>query len=158
MDTVVMDNKPSKLSRTEKTVLTGLKIRTYNANEMNTDTAKIPSLWQQFAQQYGQNLTVTSQVYGVYTNYESDVTGEFDVYACMAQPNTTLDHTVNVTLNTGNYVVFSGKGEMPQTVIDVWGQVWQYFCNEDCQHVRAYDTDYEFYKSIDEVDVVISVK
>ena len=49
---------------------------------MSGEGAKIAGLWQQFYTDIAPNLTPSSQVYGVYTHYESDVTGEFDVFAC----------------------------------------------------------------------------
>lgn len=58
--------------------ISGLKIRTKNADEMNPKTAKIGALWQTFFTDAMPTLEPTP-LYGVYTNYESDARGEFDV-------------------------------------------------------------------------------
>ncbi len=152
-----MDQQVTKINIDNPTTLFGLKVRTSNMNEMSGKGAKIAGLWQQFYTDIAPNLTPSSKVYGVYTHYESDVTGEFDVFACTDQ-QVTSPETEQTTLATGNYLRFSAKGAMPQTVIDVWGQVWQYFSNEQCPHIRAYKTDFEFYKSSEEVEVFISVE
>lgn len=77
-----MDQQVTKINIDNPTTLFGLKVRTSNMKEMSGEGAKIAGLWQQFYTDIAPNLTPSSQVYGVYTHYESDVTGEFDVFAC----------------------------------------------------------------------------
>ena len=60
----------------------GFSVRTTNTDEIDPAKAKIGQLWQGFFDQAFPKLTPDSKVYGVYTNYESDFTGEFDVIAC----------------------------------------------------------------------------
>jgi predicted transcriptional regulator YdeE len=62
-----------------------------------------------------------------------------------------------VKLAEGKYKVFYGEGEMPQVVIDLWGQVWQYFASEGAEE-RAYTTDYEWYETYGKVHVYIAIK
>jgi predicted transcriptional regulator YdeE len=138
--------------------LTGLKVRTCNGDEMNSDTGKITQLWQDFAELYGQHLTKNTKVYGVYTNYQSDVSGEFDVIACCDQPPIATENSVTVTTAAGNYLVFSSKGAMPDAVINLWGEIWQYFSSDDCRYSRTYQSDYEYYKSADEIEIAIAIK
>ncbi|PCC10379.1 GyrI-like domain-containing protein [Pseudoalteromonas sp. JB197] len=138
--------------------LTGLKVRTCNADEMNSGTAKITELWQKFGDKHGQQLTKNTKTYGVYTNYESDVTGEFDVIACCDDLSIGDQKSVKVTTEAGSYLVFNGTGEMPDAVIDLWGEIWQYFSSDDCRFIRTYSSDYEYYKSADEVEIAIAVK
>ena len=38
--------------------------------------------------------------------------------------------------------MFTGKGELPDVVIQTWGAVWQYF-EEQMQDKRAYTVDFE---------------
>lgn len=137
----------------------GFCARTSNEAEQTPETAQIGTLWQQFYQRTGTHLTAQSNVYGVYTNYESDVTGLFDVYACTDNPMVAgLDEVKTVTLQSGNYLKFSGAGEMPQAVIDTWGEVWAYFTSTDCSHTRAYTTDFEVYTSPNEVEIYIAIQ
>lgn len=140
--------------------LAGIGIRTTNAAEMNPKTAKIAKLWQDFWQLTADKLPENLSVYGVYTNYESDYTGEFDVFACTDnQPLADIAaDTQKVHILAGNYLTFSASGEMPQMVIDVWSEIWQYFNAADCPHQRAYTTDFEYYKSDSEVEISISIK
>ncbi|HFG1933513.1 TPA: AraC family transcriptional regulator, partial [Vibrio cholerae] len=49
-------------------------------------------------------------------------------------------------------------GEMPQVVIDLWNEVWNYFASEHCPHERAYTTDFEYYKSANSVEISIAVR
>ena len=135
----------------------GLKVRTCNANEMNTGTAKIADLWQAFAEKYSAKLTANSKVYGVYTNYESDVSGEFDVIACSDDLSIKAPDALSVTTTAGRYLVFTGEGEMPDAIIDLWGEIWQYFSSDDCAHTRTYTSDFEYYKSANEVEIAIAI-
>ncbi|WP_339691731.1 GyrI-like domain-containing protein [uncultured Pseudoalteromonas sp.] len=137
--------------------LTGLKVRTCNANEMNAGTAKIAELWQKFGEKYTSKLTKDSKVFGVYTNYESDVTGDFDVIACSDEQSINLRDSVTVTTHAGSYLVFSGEGEMPDAIIDLWGEIWQYFSSDDCRYTRTYTSDYEYYKTATEVEIAIAI-
>ncbi|WP_372761806.1 GyrI-like domain-containing protein [Pseudoalteromonas sp.] len=138
--------------------LTGIKIRTSNADEMNSGTAQITELWEKFSHKHGQKLTTNSKVYGVYTNYESDVSGEFDVIACCDDLSLADKHSVKVTTVAGSYLVFKGEGEMPDAVIDLWGEIWQYFSSDECRYTRTYSSDYEYYKSSNQIEIAIAVK
>ncbi|WP_210455167.1 GyrI-like domain-containing protein [Vibrio crassostreae] len=137
----------------------GLSVRTNNTDEVDPAKAQIGQLWQGFFEQAFPKLTPDSKVYGVYTNYESDFTGEFDVIACTnALTDNSLDNLVETNIEAGKYLTFSAEGELPQAVIDLWGEVWAYFNAADCPHVRAYTTDFEFYKGETEVEISIAIK
>lgn len=139
--------------------VTGFVVRTTNDDEINPMTAKIGNLWEGFYLNATPKLTEKSKVYGLYTNYESDFTGAFDVIACSdtLSPEI-LPDSVKVNVTSGKYVTFAASGEMPQAVIDLWGEVWNYFSSENCPYERAYTTDFEYYKSAHEVEISISVK
>ena len=62
-----------------------------------------------------------------------------------------------VTLEAGDYLVFQGRGKMPETVVETWGQVWHYFENEDAPE-RAFLTDYEVFEGGDQVTIYVGVK
>ncbi|WP_219703608.1 GyrI-like domain-containing protein [Marinomonas lutimaris] len=147
-----------QLTLDEKRIV-GLSVRTNNVSEMQSETAKIGALHQIFAQKTTVNYEKGACLYGVYYQYESDYTGDFSVLVG-AEPDyvsskAELEH---VDLSAGEYLVFSGEGEMPQVVIDVWGEIWRYFSSSDCVYYRAYTADFECYTSENSVDVYIAVK
>ncbi len=141
--------------------LQGIRTRTRNADEQNALTAQIPALWQQFYQAFAQRQLGWAgdapAVYGVYNSYESDMNGAFDVTAAVpasAHPPAEL-HSIHIA--PGDYLVFTGHGPMPQTVIDLWGQVWSYFSQTDSACQRAYNTDFEEYSGPQDVAIYIGV-
>nr|WP_231893544.1 GyrI-like domain-containing protein [Pseudoalteromonas sp. MQS005] len=138
--------------------LIGLKVRTCNANEMNAGTANIAELWQKFGEKFANSLTENTKVYGVYTNYESDLTGDFDVIACCDNLSIKLPEAKKVTIQAGRYLVFKGEGEMPDAVIDLWGEIWQYFSSDDCRYARTYTSDFEYYKNSNEIEIAIAIE
>lgn len=137
----------------EDITLYGFTIRTKNSNEMNSATAKIAPIWNKFFAEIAPTLKDTSKVYGLYSNYESDASGEFDLTSCTDQK---VNNSNIVTLKKGKYLVFSAKGVMPQVVIDTWGDIWNYFSN-DSEYKRSYLTDFELYKSGDEIEIYIGI-
>lgn len=139
--------------------LVGLSTRTKNANEADSSTAKIAPLWDKFGAEAAPKLRGTPKVYGVYTNYESDHTGLFDVYACSDMLSTEMSEDfTSVRIEPGKYLIFTAQGEMPQVAIDLWGEVWGYFSAPDCPQQRAYTTDFEHYVGSNEVQIAISIK
>ncbi|GAB2884891.1 GyrI-like domain-containing protein [Microbulbifer echini] len=139
--------------------LVGLRTRTKNEDEANPATAQIAPLWARFSAEAVPNFRGTPQVYGVYTNYETDYSGMFDVYACSDLLSTDMSEDFqSVHIREGKYLVFSAEGEMPQAVIDLWGEVWNYFSAPECPHERAYTTDFEHYMGPNKITVSISIK
>jgi predicted transcriptional regulator YdeE len=153
-----MEIKMKQITLDEKRIA-GLSVRTNNVSEMQPETAKIGALHQTFAQQATVNYEKGACLYGVYYQYESDYTGDFNVLVG-AEPDhvSSMAELEHVDLPAGEYLVFSGEGEMPQVVIDVWGDIWRYFSSSDCVHYRAYTADFECYTSEKSVDVYIAVK
>jgi predicted transcriptional regulator YdeE len=70
---------------------------------------------------------------------------------------TGADDFTNVDVAGGEYLVFAGKGPMPQLVIDTWMAVWEHFTNNN-EYQRAYTTDFEVYSGMDQVAIHISVE
>jgi len=143
-----------KITQKSKTIY-GLKVRTKNENEMNPQTAKIGQMWGEYFSSIAPTLAQGTERYGVYTNYESDAFGEFDVSAGSTVENAALE---KVTLEAGNYLCFKADGELPQAVIDTWGTIWAYFSDENCKEKRTYKTDYELYLSESEAEIYIGVE
>lgn len=135
----------------------GPSVRTTNREELDLATRRIPGLWARF---FGEGVmfatpqrdTADARNYGVYSSYESDANGAFDVTAGVA---VTGDATVQI--EAGDYLVFPAIGPLPQAVIDGWAQVWQYFeAHPDLQ--RSYRSDFEAYTSPTEAEIWISLK
>jgi len=133
--------------------VTGLTVRTQNSDEFNQETATLPNLWQQF---YASNPTPNTTIFGVYSDYESDANGLYNVTVGTANDNQRAELSA-VKINSGNYLIFQGKGAMPLTVIETWKHVWRYFA-EKSAHQRCFMTDFEAYSNSDEVAIYIGVK
>lgn len=133
--------------------VTGLAVRTQNSDEFNQETAKLPNLWQQF---YASNPIPNTPIFGVYSGYESDANGIYNVTVGNSNNNQSNELSA-VKINSGNYLIFQGKGSMPQTVIETWKRVWDYFAIES-PYQRCFMTDFEEYKNSDEVAIFIGVK
>lgn len=124
----------------------GPSVRTTNHEELVTATGRIPGLWARF---FGDDVmgrtpqrdAADDRNFGVYSNYESDAHGAFDVTAGVA-----VTQAATVWIEAGDYLVFEAIGPMPQAVLAAWGRVWQYF--ETHPNVkRRYRTDFEAYSS-----------
>jgi len=147
-----------KIVQLSSKTITGLQVRTKNEDEMNPKVAKIGALWQDFFANIMSTLGETPPpLYSVYSNYESDAHGEFDVTIGAEEVKQTKERA-SVSLKEGKYLCFTAKGELPQAVIETWGEVWAYFADENCKDVRVYKTDFEKYISQDEAEIYIGVE
>lgn len=140
----------------EVKIVQGLQVRTKNTDEMNSDSQKIAPLWGRFFHEVLPTLDEGATVYGVYHNYASDAMGEFDVLVG-ADALAVTEEMKSVELQAGKYLMFPVKGELPQAIIDTWMQIWAYFEDPSIDEKRAYETDFELYKSEDEVEIYIGV-
>lgn len=136
----------------ESFTVTGFSTRTCNPDEMTTLSAKIPSLWQQF---YSSELVDCTPSFGVYSDYQSDENGFYKLTVGTAQ-NTLLAKTEQVKINSGDYLVFKNKGPMPEVVVEIWKQIWDFFDSHD-SYQRNFVSDFEKYISDDEVAVYIGI-
>ena len=124
----------------------GLSARTTNADEANPATGRIPALWGRF---FGENVMGTTphrdpaemRNFGVYSNYESDAQGAFDVTAGVA-----VTEGATVQIEPGDYLVFEAHGPMPYAVVAAWAAAWQYF-EAHPEIKRRYVSDFEAYTS-----------
>ncbi|MBL4910855.1 MAG: GyrI-like domain-containing protein [Alteromonadaceae bacterium] len=140
-------------------IINGLSIRTDNATEMDQNKGSIGALWQTFDETVPVDYKNGERVYGVYTDYESDHTGKFTVFAGFDGASfPTSSNLKPITIPEANYLVFKHKGEMPQIAIDAWTEVWNYFSQDKVEHQRLYSTDFEFYPNGSEIEVHIAVK
>lgn len=155
---------------TEALACKGISTRTTNIAEISHDTAKLGRLWQKFYQNHAGNLAEGEDIYGVYHNYETDdEIGAFDVVASWKVDSEqeklskdTPGSLVTVTIPAGKYMIFSEQGYMPNTIMNAWEKVSEYFTSPSCEQVRAFDVDFEKYVEgnleYGQVDLYISVK
>ncbi len=136
----------------------GLVLRTCNKVEMNPETAKIPNHVEFVDSSLVINYRSGARAYSVYCNYESDVNGHFDVLMGSTEVSSSKVELSNVSIVAGTYLKFDSEGEFPAAVIEAWQSVWSYFSSDDCSHVRAYTTDFEFYENERKVSVYIALK
>jgi len=140
----------------------GIAVRTRNSEEMNPAVARLGGLWNRFfSQSWERTLPGRGEegrIFGVYSGYESDEHGAFDVTAGVAVPPPVapVPRAVQIAVQAGDYLVFHGHGTMPQMVIDAWGEVWRYFAAHP-QVPRRFGTDFELYEGPDRVAIHIGI-
>ena len=126
---------------------------------MNPNTGKIATLWQRFDSAVPVDYKNGERVYSVYSDYESDYTGDFNVLAGFDGASFPAEANLQkVAIPAAKYLVFKRKGDMPQIAMDAWTDVWSYFSQEAPEHQRLYTTDFEFYPYGDEIEVHIAIE
>ncbi len=134
----------------------GPSVRTTNADEASRATGRIPGLWAGFFRDNVMGLTphrdqTDLRNFGVYSGYESDAHGAFDVTAGVA-----VTQGASAQIEAGDYLVFEANGPMPQAVLGAWMAAWQYSeAHPEIQ--RRYVSDFEAYSSPVDVAVYIGV-
>jgi predicted transcriptional regulator YdeE len=137
----------------ESFIVTGLSVRTQNSDEFNEKTAKLPSLWQQF---YTSELATNANIFGVYSNYDSDANGPYTVTVGVESDYAQAQFS-SVTIQSGNYLVFQGTGEMPATVVETWKRVWAFF-ETNTEPRRNFISDFEAYSGPDQIAIYIGLE
>ena len=147
--------------------VTGLSVRTRNSDENDPATARIGALWDSFfSHSWERHLPAVGhdgRLFGVYSAYESDAHGAFDVTVGVAtDPGAGAagyaggEKIRRTPVLAGTYLVFTGAGPMPQMVIDTWGAIWAYFARNP-QVQRRFGTDFEAYSGPDQVAIHIGI-
>ena len=147
-----------EIVQVESFIVQGLHIRTCNEIEMNPDTAKIPQHVQFVDSNVGIDYKSGARAYSVYYNYESDVTGDFDILMGSNEVSSSEVALTSVEIVAGQYLKFESEGEFPEAVINAWKSVWVYFSSSNCEHIRSYSTDFEHYENANKVSVYIALK
>ena len=121
----------------------GIKVRTTNENEQAAKD--IVALWNTFMSQNCIDKIpnkVSTAVFSIYTNYESDYTKPYDtILGCKVSsvdevPNGMVAHTVNSSV----YKKCIAKGDLSKNVVyNKWLEIWE--AKED----RLYTSDFEIY-------------
>jgi predicted transcriptional regulator YdeE len=154
--------EPQLIACPAMTVL-GIEVTTSNAAERDPAHAKLPRLWSRF---FGEDVLSTVpgkrppvHPLGVYTDYESDQHGRYRVVAgAVVEAGTAQSERLGrATVPAGDYLVFKGKGPMPDVVRQVWEAVWNHFSSPGI-YIRAYTADVERYVGPDEVEILVAVK
>ena len=147
-----MSTQPT-VKQIEDFIVTGFSVRTQNSDEFNEKTAKLPSLWQQF---YTSELATNANIFGVYSNYDSDANGAYTVTVGVKSDHAQIQLS-SITVHAGNYLVFQGTGPMPATVIETWKQVWTFF-ETNTEYRRNFISDFEAYSGSDQVAIYIGLE
>lgn len=140
----------------------GISIRTTNENGQSL--RDLETLWGKF---WGEEIQkqipnkLNDNIYAVYTDYETDVTGPYT--AIIGLPVSSLENIpkgfVGMTIEAAVYQKFVSKGKMPEAVVATWMEIWQ---NKNLN--RAYKADFtvhgkKYYDGDNaEVETFISVK
>jgi predicted transcriptional regulator YdeE len=126
----------------------GIQARTSNALESSPATARIPALWQRFrdervAERIPHRLKRTL---AVYHDYESDHAGQYTLtVGCDVSEVGELPAGLAAVSVSGNKcLVFAFRGPLPETVVEGWQRVWQYFADHP-EVPRGYSADFEAY-------------
>ena len=131
----------------EKTVA-GLKIRTSNSSPSMTQ--KIGDTWERFyADGIYESITnkANNKAIGLYTNYETDVNGAYDMLVCCEiskLENLPAELEVK-NIPAGKYAKFVVHGNS-EAVGNCWGEIWQIKLD------RRFDCDFEEYQSCDDME------
>ncbi len=145
---------------TPKTIL-GTTGRSSHALESDPSTSRITPLWGAFMQK-GMTASIpeakSREVYAVYNEFESDLSGMYTVTVGAESDAEASGDLKQSTIPTGKYLVFEGKGALPQCTMDAYQEVWAYFASEEAEHERAYTTDFEHYSGLEGVEVYIAIK
>jgi len=147
-----------KVSYVKNLMLQGIGVRTNNENEKNEETQKIAPLWAKYDEEniFSKTLNKVNNTsfYGIYTNYESDVNGDYDAIVAV---EVTKAKNNAIVIENKKYLVFKKEGELPEVAFELWTEIWEYFKNNS-EYERAYSVDFEKYSKEDEIEIFISIK
>ena len=115
----------------------GNKVRTNNH-----DNIIFSKKWEDFLQN-----KVNGDIYAIYSNYESDYTGNFD-FMIGTEEKSGED---SITIENGEYYVWEVESKDPSDVGKAWREIWI------SDIPRAYKTDFEIYKTNGSVAIYLSV-
>lgn len=154
------------LAQLSEIKLIGLKIRTNNQDEMDPSKSKIGPLagsyWSNDTASVFQHRSSAGMTYSVYTEYESDETGEY-TYFIGEQVDSfegqDLEAFATLTIPASDYAKFTTEpGAMPDVVISAWMKIWK-MTDADFGGKRKYIADFEVYdhRAADPTNAVLDV-
>lgn len=138
-----------------ETLLIGLSARTNNKAEMDTSTAQIGATMHRFFSHENRsaifddvnNIGEAGIFYSVYTNYESDASGDYTYFIGHKVSNfdNVPEGLETLTIPAQTYVKFtSDAGKMPDVCINLWQKIWA-MDDSTLGGKRAFIADYELY-------------
>lgn len=131
----------------------GLSVRT--GNNQPDMMQKIGSLWQKYMTEAEEIIpNQNGRLFGVYTNYDSDVNGMYDMVVCCGVDSYEglEDKFVRVEIPAGKYAKFTFHGDPCLDTGAFWMEVWKTPLN------RKYTADFEEYLASDNPqDVPINI-
>ncbi len=110
----------------------------------NSDPRRIGDLWRRF-NAAGKEQMIRDHIgdkhYCVYCEYEGDWTKEFTVViGCAVEADAEVPEGMKkVQIAAGSFAVWKPEGVLPQSVFDVWTEVWKTPLD------RLYEADYDVY-------------
>lgn len=124
-----------------KTIIKGKRIRTNNATLQG-----VMELWQEIM-----SLQPQGELYAVYSNYESNYLGDYDLLIGTAS-NELPD---SIELAQCEYLKIPVVSNNIEQVAAAWNKIWS---NPEIEGKRAYATDYELYDTDGNVTIFLSMK
>jgi predicted transcriptional regulator YdeE len=125
----------------------GLTTRTSNEAEFSGN-GKIGPLWGAFMGGAAQSIpdTTDDTIFSLYTHYESDHQGAYDVILGKSvKPGTPAPAgTVAKHIPAATYLVFPAESREPEAIVAAWQSVYCYF-DEPGAPKRAFTIDFERY-------------
>ena len=146
-----------KVTRIKKLMISGLSAVTNNEFEMSEENGKIAQLWEDYFANdvYKKTFDKANSdfMYGVYSDYESDVTGNYKITVGVevTKPKNAI------VIEDKKYLVFTKKGELPMVVVELWEEIWDYF-EKNSDYERSFEVDFEKYAKEDEIEIYVSIK
>lgn len=146
-----------KVTRVKKLMVSGISTVTNNEFEMSEENGKIAQLWEEYFANdvYKKTFDKANSdfMYGVYSNYESDASGNYKVTVGVevTKPKNAI------VIEDKKYLVFTKQGELPMVVVELWEEIWDYF-EKNSEYERAFEVDFEKYAKEDEIEIFVSIK
>ena len=146
-----------KVTRVKKLMISGISVVTNNEFEMSEENGKIAQLWEDYFANdvYKKTFDKANSdfMYGVYSDYESDVTGNYKITVGVE-----VTKAKNaIVIEDKKYLVFTKKGELPMVVVELWEEIWDYF-EKNSDYERSFEVDFEKYAKEDEIEIYVSIK
>jgi predicted transcriptional regulator YdeE len=141
----------------EEITMPSMRVAGLPARVSNAEPEKIGALWQRFyTDETLQQLTERARPspIAVYTEYESDYTGEYTMvvgYAIAAGAAVPAGLRV-VEIPAQKYAVLLASGAQPQATIQTWQWVWASALE------RAYTADFDEYLTANDTRVHVAVR
>ncbi|MDQ2840635.1 MAG: effector binding domain-containing protein [Acidobacteriota bacterium] len=131
--------------------VTGLSIRTTNTQEMSGTNGKIGPLWNQFIHGGAEVIPGAIEqgtIYAVYTNYESDETGAYDLILgrSVLPGQQTPTNMKSIHVPAASYLVFPVASSSPDAIKTAWSNIYAYFVHHANKR-RAFTIDFEQHSS-----------